>query len=189
MERKKVMVNEGKIKKRIFVWNIVGVIFVSSLGSFLHFIFDISGEKVWAGIIGAVNESTWEHLKLLFWPIVIWMIPEYIFYGRKISEFFWIKANSILMGMISIIVLYYTTSGIIGENIAILNISIFVIGAAIAGFYSIKKLNKVCVYQGMTVKDVVGIIVIIVLAVLFITFTFYPIRIGLFAGPDGKFGI
>lgn len=183
------MVNEGKIKKRIFVWNIVGVIFVSALGSFLHFIFDISGEKTWAGIIGAVNESTWEHLKLLFWPIVIWMIPEYIFYGRNISGFFWTKAISGLIGMAVITVLYYTSSGIIGKNIDFVNIAIFVIGAAVAGIYSIKKLSKSWMGQGMTVRDLAGIVIIIVLAVLFVIFTFYPIRIGLFASPDGTFGI
>ncbi len=183
------MVNEGKIKKRIFVWNIVGVIFVSAVGSFLHFIFDISGEKAWAGIIGAVNESTWEHLKLLFWSIVIWMIAEYIFYGRNISGFFWTKALSILIGMASIVVLYYTSSGIIGKDIAIVNIAIFVIGAAVAGIYSIKKLSKSWIGQGVMVQDLAGIVIIIVLAVLFVTFTFYPIRIGLFASPDGKFGI
>ena len=41
------------------------------LGSLLHFVYGWSGGSVLAAGFSAVNESTWEHMKLLFFPVFL----------------------------------------------------------------------------------------------------------------------
>ena len=40
-------------------------------GSALHFVFDLLSGFAPVGIIAAVNESVWEHMKLAFWPMLV----------------------------------------------------------------------------------------------------------------------
>ena len=64
------------MKKRIFYWQIAGIIFTVALGVFLHFLFDLSGNIVLFGSFSAVNESVWEHMKILFFPMIIFALIE-----------------------------------------------------------------------------------------------------------------
>ena len=43
----------------------------SVLGTLFHFVYGWSGENPVAGLFFPVNESTWEHLKLIFFPILL----------------------------------------------------------------------------------------------------------------------
>ena len=45
--------------------NLFRFIFISVLGVLLHFTYEWSGDNAVVGLFSAVNESTWEHLKLL----------------------------------------------------------------------------------------------------------------------------
>lgn len=46
--------------------NLFRFIFISVLGVLLHFTYEWAGDNAVVGLFSAVNESTWEHLKLLF---------------------------------------------------------------------------------------------------------------------------
>ncbi|MEM4188473.1 MAG: DUF6512 family protein, partial [Candidatus Hadarchaeum sp.] len=59
------------MNKKLFYWTIAGTFFIIFFGSFLHFAFELSGNFRPLALIAAVNESTWEHLKLAFWPAFI----------------------------------------------------------------------------------------------------------------------
>lgn len=54
--------------KRLFYWELAGALFTAALGTLLHFVYDWSGGWGAAAAFSAVNESTWEHMKLLFSP-------------------------------------------------------------------------------------------------------------------------
>ena len=41
----------------------VGIIVICVIGTFLHFLYEISDHKKFVAIFAAVNESTWEHIK------------------------------------------------------------------------------------------------------------------------------
>lgn len=49
--------------------NIYRFLFISILGTLLHFTYEWSQNNAIVGLFSAVNESTWEHLKLLFFPM------------------------------------------------------------------------------------------------------------------------
>lgn len=59
-------------------WEVLGLIFVLAAGNLLHFVYDWSGQSPVVGALAAVNESTWEHMKLLTTPWVLWSIVELI---------------------------------------------------------------------------------------------------------------
>ena len=50
--------------------NLFRFIFISVLGVLLHFTYEWSGNNPIVGLFSATNESTWEHLKLLFFPML-----------------------------------------------------------------------------------------------------------------------
>jgi hypothetical protein len=58
-------------------FELVGMVFIILLGSMLHFTFEWSGNQPIVGVFSAVNESVWEHLKIAFWPALLYLIFEY----------------------------------------------------------------------------------------------------------------
>lgn len=163
---------------------IIGFIFVSILGTLFHFAYDFSSQNFIVGIFTATNESTFEHLKLLLYPYLVYSIIEFFILKRTsyeyIDNFICTKTIGLIGGLISIIVLFYTYTGVLGYNIDLINIAIFFISVFLSFFISYKNISK------LQKKDndyqlcllIVGIIVI-----LFIIFTLKPLDIGLFKEP------
>ena len=94
------------MKSNIVHWQIGGFLFTAVMGTFLHFLFDLSGEQVWAALFSAVNESIWEHMKLLFYPMLAVAIFQYFNIGKDMSGFWCVKLVGILIGLAVIPVIY-----------------------------------------------------------------------------------
>lgn len=104
---------------------------ISILGVLLHFIYEWSGNNPVVGIFSAVNESVWEHLKLLFFPMLALTLVEPA--GRKHpSNFIQARTIGILSGMIFIVAAFYTLWGVIGTMIEAANILIYFLGVIFA---------------------------------------------------------
>ena len=119
--------------KKIRNFQIISVIFVWIVGTLLHFTHDWFPNSTIFTIISAVNESTWEHLKLVFFPMLCMTIIGY-FYNKSVKNFLYAKLISILIAMSFIVVFFYTYTGIIGRNFAVLDIGSFFV-AVILGEY------------------------------------------------------
>lgn len=163
-------------------WEIAGFIFVVVFGSLLHFVYRWSGNNSIVGIISPVNESTWEHLKLLFVPMLLFSIIEYFVAGKAYPNFIAAKSLGVLLGMFAIVVIFYTYTGIVGKHYLWADILTFIIGVAVAYLYSWKRINT---YQLRSGLCWVGLIIVIVL-ISFVIFTFTPPRIPLFLDPVSK---
>ena len=174
------------MKKETFPWEIAGFAFTSLLGTFLHFLYDLSGGKLWAAVISGVNESTWEHMKLLFFPMLIFGVARYLFSPRR-KDLTCILLRSILLGQILIPILFYTYNGAVGKSPDWLNIAIFFISAFFAFRYQaawFKKESTSCAFPRLAFAGLLGI------ALLFALFTFFPPELGLFRDPiSGTYGI
>lgn len=162
-------------------WEIAGIIFTCIVGTILHFVYEWSGNNPFVGIFAPINESTWEHLKLLFYPMLIFSIIEYYFIGKNYSNFICSKTIGIITGMFSIIAIFYTYSGILGKNYLVLDILTFIFGVCIAYIVSYYILTR-CQCK-FTNKENICIIVIFIIILLFIIFNYYPPNIGLFKNP------
>lgn len=167
-------------------WQIGGFIFTSILGTFLHFLFDWTGQSIVAALFSAVNESIWEHLKLLYFPMVIFALWEYFRWGRNEKGFWQVALSGILLGLLLIPVLYYTYTEIFGVNIDWLNITIFFVTAA-ASFYMQAKLFARPRHRQL--QRWIPVFLIVAIGVLFIVFTFLPPQIPFFRDPaTGSYG-
>ena len=174
------------MKRSIGLWQLFGFAVTSLGGTLLHFLYDWLGEAVWIAPISGVNESTWEHMKLLFVPSLIFaMIQSRFFRDRK--DFWCVKLRGILLGILLIPVLFYTYNGVIGKSPDWLNIAIFFVSAAIAYLFEAKLFRSEKPRCG---SPKWAIAVLCVLALLFVIFTFATPEIGIFKDPlTGTYGI
>ncbi|NMB92292.1 MAG: hypothetical protein GYA31_01555, partial [Parcubacteria group bacterium] len=83
------------MKLRILKLELIGIIFITILGSLLHFTFEWSNKNLLVGTFSAVNESTWEHLKLAVIPAIIWMLIEMKLLKDRPENFFFAKTKGI----------------------------------------------------------------------------------------------
>lgn len=173
--------------KRIRLWNMAGAAFALVTGTLLHFVYEWFGGNFWASV-GAVNESTWEHLKLLFFPVLFWWIVEYLFRGRGERGFFAVRILAVLAGMLFIVAGFYTYSGILGKNYAVVDISLFVL-AVLLTFYLVNRYAEGA-SSLPAAADGAALAVFILLAAGFVFFTFTPPHIGIFLDPvTGGYGL
>lgn len=172
-------------KLSILKFEIISSIFIIITGTILHFTYSWSNNNHLIGTFSAINESTWEHLKLIFFPMLITTIIGHILYKDNFPNYICIKTKGILLALSFIIVFFYTYTGIIGSNITFLNISSFFIAILLGEYYTYKKLksNTFC-------NNKIALIILIILFICFIIFTFSPPHIGLFKDPlTNTFGI
>ncbi len=101
---------------------------IFGLGALWHFIFEWIGDPEWLGWFLPVNESVWEHVKLMFWPAVLYFLVEGIFLWKKTNNFLFAKMIVLFFTPIVNIVIFYTYSGITGyESFIIDSIVLFII--------------------------------------------------------------
>ena len=88
--------------------------------------------------------------------------------------------------MLFVVIFFYTYTGIIGKNIAILDIGSFVVGIILGEFVAYKIIQNKTEYKAETQS----ILLIIVIFLSFVIFTIYPPIIPLFEDPIyGTFGL
>ena len=73
------------MKRSIGLWELMGFALTSLFGTVLHFLYDLLGGAAWVAPFSGVNESTWEHMKLLFWPMLAFaaVLPYTVRYKRR----------------------------------------------------------------------------------------------------------
>lgn len=175
------------MEKKIPVWQMIGFIFTGLLGTFLHFLFDLTGGSTAAALFSAVNESIWEHTKLIFYPMVLFAVIEYFAWGKEKEGFWCVKLIGILLSLILIPVAYYTYTGILGVNADWFNIVIFFLAAGLGCFAETKLWER-----GFSCKlpPWIAIGILLLIGAAFTAFTFYPPQIPFFRDPqNGAYGL
>ena len=168
------------MKKTISLWQFAGCAFTSFAGTLLHFLYDWTNQSIFAAPFSAVNESTWEHMKLLFFPMMIFTLIESLFLKKKIPTFRCVKWIGISVGLILIPVLFYTYNGAFGPSPDFVNISIFFISAAVSYWLETKLLQN---EDFPCHTSFIPLALLLLNAVLFVVFTFQTPEIPLFQDP------
>ncbi len=173
------------MKKSVSFWQFIGFFAAGIGGVLLHFLYDWTNESAVSAIISGVNESTWEHMKLLFWPLFIFAMVEYRF--LKEYESFWcIKLVGTVLGITMIPVMYYTINGAIGQTPDWINIAIFFISAAEALLLEALLFKKDII---KCKRQYAAFFVLCAIAVVFTVFTFVTPELPIFRDPlTGTYG-
>ena len=174
------------MKQRSILWQAAGFAAVTFGGTILHFLYGWTGGNILVAPFSGINESTWEHMKLLFWPLFFFASVQRLFFKDQ-KNYWCIKLAEILLGLVLIPVLFYTYNGAFGESPDWLNIAIFYISALLVflfEFWAFKNDWLQCTRPRLAVTA------ISLIGVLFVVFTFIPLQIPLFRNPlTGTYGI
>ena len=166
-------------------WQTAGFALTTLMGTLFHFLYEWAGQSILVAPFSGVNESTWEHMKLLFWPMLFYSLFQWHFF-RVQKNYWWIKLAQISLGQALIPILFYTYNGTFGKSPDWVNIAIFYVSVALAFRLEwwLFKENKL-----RWKSSWLAVILLVILAVCFITFTFMPPKIPLFRDPvTGNFG-
>lgn len=174
------------MKQSVPCWQMGGFIFTGVLGTLLHFLFDWTGGNAIAALFSAVNESIWEHMKLLYYPMLIFAFIEYSRWGKEIPQFWCIKLMGMLTGLTLIPALYYTYTGILGMSADWFNIAIFFFAAAAVFYLETKLLER---QHTNCLSSDKAFVIFCLLGVVFTVLTFATPRIPFFQDPvTGTYG-
>lgn len=182
-------------RRTVAIWEAVGGLVIFFAGSFLHFLYELSGFAIIAAPFGSVNESTWEHLKLFFWPGLAFAVVQHAYLRHAVNNFWAAKAASLALVTVGVGVAFYAYVGVVlpiyGKGNLLGTLVTAAIGVTIGQAASYRLLTGV--QRGPWVRTL-AVAAIIAMAVMFVAFTFAPPRIFLFENffgyvYDGQFGI
>lgn len=172
------------MKKNLLLWQFGGLTFATALGTILHFIYGWTG-LVLVTPISAVNESTWEHMKILFFPMLIFAYIQ-SFYFKEYKGFWWVKLIGILTGVGAIPILFYTYNGAFGTTPDWLNIAFFFLAAGLGYLVEGFLFKKAFSFS----LPFIPIGILLTIAVFFAIFTYAPPVLPIFQDPlTGGYGL
>ena len=174
------------MKRDVSLWQAGGFAAVSVGGTLLHFLYEWTGSRLWVAPFSGVNESTWEHMKLLYLPMLLVALVQSRFL-RTYPHFWCVKLTGTVVGLCLIPILFYTYNGAVGPSPDWLNITFFFVAAAGAFLLETHLLRRNAFPR---CRPRVAVAALVGLGMLFVVFTFAPPRLPLFRDPlTGDFGV
>lgn len=160
-------------------YTIIGIFFVLITGTLSHFLYDWSGNNYIVGFFTPVNESIWEHMKMLFFPMLLYSL--FIIFKFK-GTYTCITSSlcfGILTGTLLIPLFFYAYTSVLGKDSFILDIGIFILSIIIA-FWLSYKLTLSCKLEPYTL---LLCCLVCSLFICFILFTYHPPQTRIFENP------
>ena len=159
-----------------------------ALGPLQHFVYRWSGGNPAAGAFSAVNESVWEHMKILFLPLFLTALVEMVVFTQRYRNFLAVKFLAVMAGVVLMPVLYYTYTGVWGRGCLTGDILLFYLCAAVSQVLSCRLLE-----QGRLSGagwQVAGLFGLWAVAFLFVYCTYHPPGLAIFQDPvTGRMGL
>ncbi len=170
-------------------WIVIGIPILFLMGSLLHFLFDFTGGNPIVGAFVPVNESVWEHLKMVPIPVMLWWIIYYAIRGGtyqiKPNQWFAGALVAILSAILTIPLLYYFYTEAFGVEYVLIDVLILLVAIIIGqllGLYVYRTTNGV--------PYILSLILIVGILFVFAFFTYHPPKIPLFKDPtSGQYGL
>jgi hypothetical protein len=159
------------LKKLAFI----GVIFIFLLSFITHNMYNWFPNFL-TSILFPVNESIWEHMKMIFITTLIWGLVEYIILKTKGISYSNIESSIVIPDIFHIIIflIIYTPIYIkYGHNL-IVTLVIYFITISLSQLIAYRFLTS---KKHLTKLNVLSIILIPIMFIIFGLLTFYPLKI------------
>ena len=141
-----------------------GFAFVSIVGTLWHFIYRWTGNNRLVALVCPVNESPWEHLKLLWFPFLLWCLIN--LRSTKGQSGAWARhCVGAITGIVVITALFFLGVG--------------------NAFWIDAVLTRNGKLQGKSAQTA-GIFLLLAVSALFMLFTFYPPKIPWFLDEQSR---
>lgn len=175
------------MKNQILKWELIGIAVIAGVGAVMHFAFAWSGELRPVAVFAAVNESVWEHLKMTYWPWLLYAALEYPRIKHLTGNFIFAKTAGIYIMPAAIIAPFYGYTAVIGGDNLVADITIFVVAIALGQLASYKIMMLPQLSRRRYILAIVGLVA---LGVIYAVFTFYPPQAPIFReAATGAYGI
>lgn len=179
------------MKNKLLIWEIGSFIFIGLFGASLHFTYELSDfSSNVVAYFSAVNESTWEHLKMVFFPGLLFALIEYTYVRDQVNNYIVAKTASLFVMPLVIAVGWYIYAPIVGRSVFPVDLALFYLSVFIGQFVSYKILTRPRLEKRYNNYAIVGFIT---LFLAFSTLTFYAPQVFLFEHLDlkntGQYGI
>lgn len=164
----------------------ISIFIISTAGTLLHFLYDFSHHNKYVALVAAVNESTWEHIKLALTPTLLWSLYDGFIYGTS-DNYFIAKALSLLSIIIVMPTIFYTYTKFTKKNILAIDILSFYVVIIVAQsiFYYIIGLDSLDF-----IYNYLSIILLFIIFGIYMTSTLLPFKNFMFKDPiSKKYGI
>lgn len=169
-------------------WELAGLFVTLILGNLLHFVYDWSGQNSLVAVFAAVNESTWEHMKLLAVPWVIWSLVEAAALRKSRRPVLMARALSLLPGLLLIPMVYYAYTGALGSGSMVVDVVLFQAAVLLSALVSWRMQARG--YWSGAVWSVLGLLLLLLIWALFVWWTYDPPALPIFTDPtDGTRGL
>ena len=159
-----------------------GFLFISIVGTILHFVYDWSNHDKYVSIFGAVNESVWEHMKLVVFPSLVWLLIEIPFVGNN-PNFLLAKCISLIVMILLIPTLFYLLKYIFKKVIFIVDILIFYVSVGLGQYFSYLILSKEAVSG---IYNYISLVIMIIIYGYFLIATLIPGKGEIYVDPITK---
>ena len=169
-------------------WIILGIPALFLMGSLMHFIYELTGKSYFIGDFSPINESVWEHSKMIVVPMIAWWTLYYIFckdtYEIDRNRWFFPLLISLVLYII-MIAFFYTYSTALGKELLWVDIFDLILSLSIG-----QLLGMYFYRHGPSININISLFIIVAIVALFIIFTFYPPHIPIFKDTStGTYGI
>ena len=159
---------------------IFNIIFTFAAGCLFHFFYEWSGSSPYLAPFVPINESTWEHLKLLFFPGLIAVLTEACFLRKTYPGLLFYRFIGMCAGLLAVPVLFYPSTGILGRHVLWANILCFAAGVLITFCLSCRLTKR---HKERHTGNFAALLGFLALAGLFILFTYWQPPAGIFVSP------
>jgi len=172
------------MKNKLLIWEIGSFFFIGLIGAALHFTFEMSNfSSMEVAYFSAVNESTWEHLKMVFFPGLIFALIQYTYVRDVVNNYIIAKVAGLFIMPLVIAVGWYIYAPILGRSYYPADLFLFYLAVFVGQVISYKLLSRPPLEKKYTQA---AIVIFLIMFVAFSTFTFYPPNIFLFEHLDLK---
>ena len=161
---------------------IITTIVISLVGTLAHFFYDLSGHNKFIGLFAAVNESTWEHIKIALTPILFCGLYDGYMYGQN-PNYFLAKFVSLIIPIVLIPCLFYGYKKVFKKDVLALDIIIFYVAVFLSQLAFRGIIDAGAIPHSAQYFSTIGVFIIFgAYAVL----TLMPLELGLFKDPITK---
>lgn len=176
-----------KFFKQVVIWEIVGIVVVFLLGFLWHFLYPLFEEHPLVGLFAPVNESSWEHIKIFFYPWWIFALFEHYFIKFKVTNFIFSKMFGLIIFQLFTLSTIALVDNITGQHSLMWTMILYFIGISIGTYVSYYLMTNLTENKTL---DTIGLIFLCIQLFVMFLFTVNPPRLDYFKDPiTGTYGI
>ena len=160
----------------------ISTIVISLVGTLAHFLYDLTGHNKFIGLFTAVNESTWEHIKIALTPIFLCGLYDGFVYGQN-PNYFLAKFASLISVIVVMPSIFYGYKALTKKPILFIDI---------LSFYLVIFLSQ-CLFKFIIDASAIPYIFeylacagVFVIFGCYATLTLMPLKVAWFKDPISK---